>query len=147
MSAPSPVPSRTPRSCCPRRPATTRATRRAWPAPTPDFSRRGDLRGLKVGVPRNHYFDRVSPEVEEAVRGAIERLAELGAELVDVEIPMARYIQATQWGLMVPEATAYHERSLRAIGRSVRAGRPHPAGGRRTHVGGRLPPRPAGPHA
>ncbi|MFD8801836.1 amidase [Streptomyces atroolivaceus] len=74
----------------------------------------GDLRGLKVGVPRNHYFDRVTPEVEESVRDAIERLAELGAELVDVEIPMARYIQAVQWGLMVPEATAYHERSLRA---------------------------------
>ncbi|GEK03038.1 amidase [Streptomyces sp. 1-11] len=74
----------------------------------------GDLRGLKVGVPRNHYFDRVTPEVEESVRRAIERLAELGAELVDVEIPMARYIQAVQWGLMVPEATAYHERSLRA---------------------------------
>ncbi|MFI2507085.1 amidase [Streptomyces sp. NPDC018972] len=74
----------------------------------------GDLRGLKVGVPRNHYFDRVTPEVEESVRGAIERLAELGAKLVDVEIPMARYIRAVQWGLMVPEATAYHERSLRA---------------------------------
>ncbi|MGW0140091.1 amidase [Streptomyces calvus] len=74
----------------------------------------GDLRGLKVGVPRNHYFDRVAPEVEESVRGAIERLAELGAEPVDVEIPMARYVQAVQWGLMVPEATAYHERSLRA---------------------------------
>nr|WSZ14053.1 amidase [Streptomyces canus] len=74
----------------------------------------GDLRGLKVGVPQNHYFDRVTPEVEESVRGAIERLAELGAELVDVEIPMARYVQAVQWGLMVPEATAYHERSLRA---------------------------------
>lgn len=82
--------------------------------PIPDRFPGGDLRGLKVGVPRNHYFDRVTPEVEESVRGAIERLAELGAELVDVEIPMARYIQAVQWGLMVPEATAYHERSLRA---------------------------------
>ncbi|MFF3333522.1 amidase [Streptomyces sp. NPDC002888] len=82
--------------------------------PMPDRFPGGDLRGLKVGVPRNHYFDRVTPDVEESVRGAIERLAELGAELVDIEIPMARYIQAVQWGLMVPEATAYHERSLRA---------------------------------
>ncbi|CAL9554523.1 Glutamyl-tRNA(Gln) amidotransferase subunit A [Streptomyces sp. enrichment culture] len=82
--------------------------------PMPDRFPGDDLRGLRVGVPRNHYFDRVAPEVEESVRGAIERLAELGAELVDVEIPMARYIQAVQWGLMVPEATAYHERSLRA---------------------------------
>ncbi|MFF1698166.1 amidase [Streptomyces sp. NPDC058257] len=83
------------------------------PGPATDFLEAGDLRGLKVGVPRNYYFDRVMPEVEEAVRSAIGRLAELGAELVDVDIPMARYIHATQWGLMVPEATAYHERSLR----------------------------------
>ncbi|MGN7136284.1 amidase [Streptomyces pseudogriseolus] len=81
--------------------------------PVPDRFPGGDLRGLKVGVPRNHYFDRVTPEVEESVRGAIDRLAELGAELVDAEILMARYLQAVQWGLMVPEATAYHERSLR----------------------------------
>ncbi|MEU3680735.1 MULTISPECIES: amidase [Streptomyces] len=84
------------------------------PGPAPDRFPEGDLRGLRVGVPRNYYFDRVVPEVEESLRGAIERLAELGAELVDVEIPMARHIQAVQWGLMVPEATAYHERSLRA---------------------------------
>ncbi|NDZ74630.1 amidase [Streptomyces sp. SID10362] len=84
------------------------------PGPVPDRFPGGGLRGLRVGVPRNYYFDRVAPEVEESVRGAIGRLAELGAELVDVEIPMARHIQAVQWGLMVPEATAYHERSLRA---------------------------------
>ncbi|KJK35259.1 amidase [Streptomyces variegatus] len=83
--------------------------------PPLDVTGSGDLKGLRVGIPRNHFFDRVSPEVEEAVRRAIERLTELGAKLVEVEIPMARYIQAIQWGLMVPEATAYHERSLRAV--------------------------------
>ncbi|MEU8777631.1 amidase [Streptomyces sp. NPDC048606] len=74
-----------------------------------------DLTGLRVGVPDNHYFDHVDPQVESAVRRAVARLADLGAELVGVEIPMARYIRATQWGLMVPEATAYHERTLRAV--------------------------------
>ncbi|WP_399937397.1 amidase [Streptomyces sp. BBFR25] len=74
-----------------------------------------DLKGLRVGVPRNYYFDHVDPEVESAVRDAIDRLEELGARLVEVEIPMTRYIQATQWGLMVPEATAYHERTLRTV--------------------------------
>jgi aspartyl-tRNA(Asn)/glutamyl-tRNA(Gln) amidotransferase subunit A len=83
--------------------------------PPLDVTGSKDLKGLRVGIPRNHFFDRVSPEVEEAVRRAIERLTELGAKLVEVEIPMARYIQAIQWGLMVPEATAYHERSLRAV--------------------------------
>ncbi|GGV23375.1 amidase [Streptomyces longisporoflavus] len=74
----------------------------------------GDLTGLRVGVPRNYYFERVSPEVEESVRRAIGQLQELGAELVEVEIPMTRYIQAVQWGLMVPEATSYHEGTLRS---------------------------------
>ncbi len=72
-------------------------------------------RAPRRGAPGNYFFDRVDPEVETAVRQAIGRLAELGARLVDVEIPMARYVQAVQWGLMVPEATAYHERTLRTV--------------------------------
>ncbi|MGW2642658.1 amidase [Streptomyces sp. NPDC001348] len=74
-----------------------------------------DLTGLRVGVPRTYYFDQVAPEVEAAVRRAIDQLQALGARLVEVEIPMTRYIQATQWGLMVPEATAYHEATLRTV--------------------------------
>ncbi|MEV0696648.1 amidase [Saccharopolyspora sp. NPDC050389] len=74
-----------------------------------------DLTGLRVGVPRNYYFDRIAPEVEAAVRQAVDRLASLGARPVEVEIPMTRYIQATHWGLMVPEATAYHEQTLRTV--------------------------------
>ncbi|MFE2408862.1 amidase [Kitasatospora sp. NPDC059408] len=72
-----------------------------------------DLTGLRVGVPRTYYFDHVDPQVETAVRHAVEHLEDLGARLVEVDIPMTRYIQATQWGLMVPEAAAYHERTLR----------------------------------
>ncbi|GAA2613226.1 amidase [Streptomyces axinellae] len=71
------------------------------------------LAGVRVGVPRNYYFERIAPEVEKAVRDAIERLRELGAELVGIDIPMTEYIQAAHWGLMVPEATAYHEDTLR----------------------------------
>ncbi|MEU6457189.1 amidase [Streptomyces sp. NPDC047065] len=74
-----------------------------------------DLTGLRVGVPGNYYFDHVDPEVEAAVRHAIARLQDLGALLVDVDIPMARHVRATHWGLMVPEATAYHERTLRTV--------------------------------
>jgi aspartyl-tRNA(Asn)/glutamyl-tRNA(Gln) amidotransferase subunit A len=77
------------------------------PAPEPD------LTGLRVGVPHTYYFDHVDPEVEAAVRRAVDRLSDLGARLTEVGVPLARYIQATQWGLMVPEATAYHARTLR----------------------------------
>ncbi|MEU6912543.1 amidase [Streptomyces olindensis] len=74
-----------------------------------------ELTGLRIGVPRTYYFDHVAPEVESAVRRATAELESLGARLVEVEIPMTRYIQATQWGLMVPEATAYHEHTLRTV--------------------------------
>ncbi|WP_280395744.1 amidase [Nocardia brasiliensis] len=73
-----------------------------------------DLRGLRIGVPVNYYFDRIEPAVETAVRTAIDHLSGLGAALVEIEIPMARYIKAIQWGLMVPEASAVHEHSLRS---------------------------------
>ena len=71
------------------------------------------LEGLRVGVPRNYFFDRVDADVEAAVRRATERLVGLGARPVEVEIPMGRYVQAAHWGLMVPEASAYHEPTLR----------------------------------
>ncbi|WP_411138603.1 amidase [Streptomyces sp. C10] len=83
--------------------------------PEHPLPRERDLKGLRIGVPANYYFDRVGPEVETAVRGAIAQMSDLGADLVEVEIPMARYVQAVQWGLMVPEATAYHERALRSV--------------------------------
>ncbi|MFE1337513.1 amidase [Streptomyces sp. NPDC058733] len=86
-------------------------------APAKDYRPRTgtDLTGLRVGVPSTYYFDHVHPETEDAVRRAIEQLRDLCARLVEVEIPMTRYIQATQWGLMVPEATAYHESTLRTV--------------------------------
>ncbi|KUN81149.1 amidase [Streptomyces bungoensis] len=85
--------------------------------PATDYRPRSgtDLAGLRIGVPRTYYFDHVDPETEDAVRRAIEQLHDLGARLVEVEIPMTRYIQATQWALMVPEATAYHENTLRTV--------------------------------
>ncbi|MEU1150907.1 amidase [Streptomyces sp. NPDC005863] len=88
----------------------------ALPLPPADYrpAPGTDLSAVRVGVPRTYYFDHVDPEVERAVRAAIAHLQSLGATLVDVDIPMTRYIQATQWGLMVPEASAYHEQGLRS---------------------------------
>ncbi|MEE1787032.1 amidase [Streptomyces sp. SP17BM10] len=74
-----------------------------------------DLTGLRIGLPRTYYFDHVDPRVEAAVRHAVGQLEALGARIVEVDIPMTRYVQATQWGLMVPEAGAYHERGLRTV--------------------------------
>jgi aspartyl-tRNA(Asn)/glutamyl-tRNA(Gln) amidotransferase subunit A len=52
------------------------------PVPVPDFSAMlgQELRGLKMGIPSNYYFDVIDPEVETAVRHAISALEALGVE-------------------------------------------------------------------
>ncbi|MBJ7002563.1 amidase [Streptomyces griseofuscus] len=82
------------------------------PAPYPAGPR--GLRGLRVGVPDTYYFDRVDPQVEAAVRETVELLRELGAAVTPVRLPLVEHMEATQWGLMAPEASAVHEETLRA---------------------------------
>src|SRR5919109_4446522 len=52
----------------------------------------GDVRGLRIGIPREYFFDVLDPEVEGAVRQAIEVLRRLGASLHDVSWPALRYV-------------------------------------------------------
>jgi aspartyl-tRNA(Asn)/glutamyl-tRNA(Gln) amidotransferase subunit A len=63
------------------------------PVPVPDYtaSLGQELRGLKVGVPGNYYFDELDPEVDAAVRQAITALEHLGMDTQTVELPMMEY--------------------------------------------------------
>ncbi|HEX7381294.1 MAG TPA: amidase family protein, partial [Nevskiaceae bacterium] len=83
--------------------------------PVPDFSAQlhEGVRGLRIGVPTNYFFEHLAPEVESAVRHACERLASLGARLVDVKIPLAKQIVPVLFATVMPEAAAYHARMLR----------------------------------
>ena len=87
------------------------ASVRTDPVHYPDSADSGAA-GLRVGVPINFFFDNVQPDVENAVRESIEYLARGGATLVPVQIPMPELYHPTQWGLMVPEATAYHQSQM-----------------------------------
>jgi aspartyl-tRNA(Asn)/glutamyl-tRNA(Gln) amidotransferase subunit A len=71
------------------------------------------VRGLRIGVPRNYFFEHIEPEVERNVRDAIARLKAEGAELVEVDIPMPDLISAVEFGLCMPEASAYHQTMIR----------------------------------
>jgi aspartyl-tRNA(Asn)/glutamyl-tRNA(Gln) amidotransferase subunit A len=73
---------------------------------------RGDLKGLRVGVPRNYYFDIVAPEVEGAVRRAIATLGKLGARVVPVRVPGVEAALDTCFVIAWAEAAHYHRRWL-----------------------------------
>jgi len=73
----------------------------------------GGVKGLRIGVPTNYFFDHIGGEVEAAVRAAIEELESQGAELHEVTIPHSAQIMAVEFGLCLPEASAYHRDMLR----------------------------------
>lgn len=83
--------------------------------PVPDMVTGIDagVAGKKIGIPVNYYTDQVAPEAAEAARTAAAEFEKLGAELIEVEIPMAEHIVPTEWAIMMPEATAYHLDYLR----------------------------------
>jgi len=73
----------------------------------------GGVRGLRVGVPRNYFFDGIDPEVEGAFEAALATLHGLGAEVRDVRIPSLARTHSFLL-IMLAEAYAYHEGDLRA---------------------------------
>ncbi|MCM1129287.1 MAG: Asp-tRNA(Asn)/Glu-tRNA(Gln) amidotransferase subunit GatA [Alistipes senegalensis] len=53
-----------------------------------DFSRllHLPLSGIRIGIPREYFGEGLSPEVEQAVRAALDKYKELGAELVEISL-------------------------------------------------------------
>ena len=85
------------------------------PVPVADYSASlgKGLRGLKMGVPTNHYFDLLDPEVETAVRRAITALEELGAQLEEVSLPTMQYAGALRFAAMA-DTLVTHEPYLKS---------------------------------
>lgn len=83
--------------------------------PVPDMVTGIDagVAGKKIGIPINFYTERVDTAAAEAAAASAAVLRGLGAELVEVSIPMTEHILPTEWAIMMPEASAYHGDYLR----------------------------------
>ena len=66
----------------------------------------GDVRGLRVGVPREYFIDGMQPQVEQAVRAAIDTLAALGAEVVEISLPNTEHALPVYYLIAPAEASA-----------------------------------------
>jgi aspartyl-tRNA(Asn)/glutamyl-tRNA(Gln) amidotransferase subunit A len=66
----------------------------------------GDVRGLKLGVPRKMLEKGVDPSVHDSFFRALDQLRELGAHLVDIELPHAPYAIATYYVVATAEASS-----------------------------------------
>jgi aspartyl-tRNA(Asn)/glutamyl-tRNA(Gln) amidotransferase subunit A len=67
------------------------------------------LRGLRIGFPENFYFERIDPDVESSVRGAIARAASMGAELKPIWVPDIAALNAVGQVTLLSEASAIME--------------------------------------
>jgi len=74
----------------------------------PDFTKvlRKDVKGLKIGIPKEYFIEGMDPEVERAVRDAIKTLEGLGAKAVEVSLPHTGYAVATYYILATSEASS-----------------------------------------
>lgn len=79
-------------------------------APVPDYAAEikqvDSLKGLKVGVPKEYFIEGLEAGVESAVRAAIEKLAGLGAEVVEVSLPHTQYGVPIYYLIAPAEASA-----------------------------------------
>jgi aspartyl-tRNA(Asn)/glutamyl-tRNA(Gln) amidotransferase subunit A len=83
--------------------------------PVPDYSAAltGDVSGLRIGVPTNYFFDDTVPEAATAIRAAIAKLGDMGATIVDVDVPHADGAGPALWLIAMSEAACFHEKRLR----------------------------------
>jgi aspartyl-tRNA(Asn)/glutamyl-tRNA(Gln) amidotransferase subunit A len=78
------------------------------PEPVPHYSKEltGDIKGLKIGLPKEYMIGGLDAEVNASVKAAVEQLQKLGAEVVEISLPHTDYAVATYYIVATAEASA-----------------------------------------
>lgn len=72
----------------------------------PDYTKSlvQDVKGLKIGLPKEYFVKGMDPEVESAVKAAVKQLEALGAEVVEISLPNTDYAISTYYLIAPAEA-------------------------------------------
>lgn len=76
--------------------------------PVPDFEAAltGDIRGKRIGIPREYRVDDMPPEIDALWRQGAEMLRDAGAELVDISLPHTKYALPAFYVIAPAEASS-----------------------------------------
>jgi len=76
--------------------------------PVPDYtlSLKDDIKGMKIGVPKEYFIEGMEGEVEDAARKAISVLESLGGEIVEISLPHTEYAVLTYYIIAPSEASS-----------------------------------------
>lgn len=80
----------------------------AAPLPVPDFTRvlGKDIKGMKVGIPKEYFIEGMDRGVAETVKEAVKKLESLGAVSVDISLPHTEYAVAAYYIIATSEASS-----------------------------------------
>ena len=81
--------------------------------PLGEIALRKSLAGIRIGIPENFFFEDVQPDVERAVKRAIEVMQGLGADTVPVRLPFLPQMVEVARELLLIEAYAVHSGHFR----------------------------------
>ncbi len=78
------------------------------PQPVANYSAalNGEIKGLRLGLPKEYMIGGMNPEVSAAVHTAVKQLENLGAEIVEISLPHTDYAVATYYIVATAEASA-----------------------------------------
>lgn len=76
--------------------------------PVPDYNSalKNDVKGLKIGLPKEYFIDGLDPEVQASMDNAIAHLKSQGAEFVEVSLPHTSYAVACYYLIATAEASS-----------------------------------------
>ncbi len=76
--------------------------------PVPDYTAKlnDDLKGVKLGMPREYFIEGIDPQVDQAVRDAVKHYESLGAEIVEVSLPHTEHAVGVYYIIATAEASA-----------------------------------------
>jgi aspartyl-tRNA(Asn)/glutamyl-tRNA(Gln) amidotransferase subunit A len=78
------------------------------PESVPDYTAAldGNIKGLKLGLPKEYFIGGVDPQVTQAVQSAVKQFETLGADVVEISLPHTEYAVATYYIVATAEASA-----------------------------------------
>ena len=78
------------------------------PQAVPDYTKslKKDVKGLRIGLPKEYFIEGIDPEVEKSVRAAAEIYKKMGAEIKSVSLPHTPHSVAVYYIVAVAEASS-----------------------------------------
>jgi aspartyl-tRNA(Asn)/glutamyl-tRNA(Gln) amidotransferase subunit A len=76
--------------------------------PVPDYtaSLGQDLRGIRLGLPKEYMIEGIDPQVKASIEAAVKHLNSLGADIVEISLPATEYAIAVYYIVATAEASA-----------------------------------------